>query len=599
MGGKHRKRNHGSQSRFGDRAYDAEKDESLPTGWDIDTYNRLSGNEKSGYKGTGAEVAYEDSRAMQRYERERAGDIKERQMYFARRRQREINALKSRHEYVTGNPEPGAYTIEARDDFVDPDGLQVNQNGRYVFNDQGNLKYLEPLAPFFIHRPDDPTPDAQPNRAQRRAGKTQAKERYSHMTRSWGDLYSLRSNWAVDFDMPTAPPRSTSSLGWKHFETLPKPDRIDVRIRPDGDYDVTYTWAKSRISRSKLQHALNGNISFFECKACAREFTIKGKSRDARCMRCKNMATFVGTKLVEKTGPKGGRAGKTQKLISDSEKRTDAEAAGARDATREKTEEKLELTVTTPEGHLIDMPPDGDKPPEDDTTEHTPDQEVEETPFQMPESLYMQHSSRHGSNNTLYAMCFVKMMAGLVGFSLYKLQWKKAALVCLFCLFLPFFKKTQPYLRFDLIGLHDEEGFPDMRPDYMSHTKFKHQGRKATYSVTATNSCHVQGNRRLEGFRNLWDKLLGNSADKGSIVVDVEVFSQVCPSIKMVPEQHALDRVDNSISRLATVNCDRRNTKPFLDNTLTLLKAYHWHHVQVKLAIGYFSPYELIAPTRR
>jgi DNA-directed RNA polymerase subunit RPC12/RpoP len=554
----------------------------------MDTYNRIAYDDK--YKGTAREVGYEQSKAMQRYEREMEENRVAELAFLARQRQRQIRKLKKTMEYVHDNPQPGQYTIVDRPEFADPLGYQANGNGYYLFNKQGSLSKREPLAPFYVHKPLKQAVFTEPSRAQRRQGITEIKPRYNHLLEDFGNIYSKHGSWAVDFDMSRPPPVSEGSLGYKHFESLPRPDNINVRMEPSSDLTVTYTWLKSRIELNKLKHALNGNISFFRCDPCGREFAIKGMSKTARCERCKNSAIFV--KAVERKkieGPKGGRGGGKATMIRASEQRSFAEAAGASDAAKAKDAEKREVTTTTPEGHVVDVPTPGEVTP------------PPETEYSMPSTLFLHNTNRRFAYNWIViALIFLCLTVG-VALTVVEHYLTAAIPGCMALALIPVVRKTLPYLRFQLEQLLEPEDIPDMRPDYMGHSKMKHQGRKACYSVVQTTYCHTtEGvDAPLAHYRSFFDYITGQTRRSQMIVVDVEVFSQIAPSVRMVPEQHAIDRIDNSISRLATVNVDRRNSTPYLDSTLTLLKAYHWHHVQVKITNGYFSPYELTVPTRR
>ena len=254
MAPNHRRRFRGSAPKHKSREY-GEDDESLPTGWDVNLYSREIGSSK----GTGREVAYENSKAMMRFEKDQSDKEQEIRHYVARKLQREINRLKSEYSYVSENPQSGQYTILSRPGFVDPEGLQANENGLYLFNNGRNLIRLAPKLPFHVSRPQDTARFDQPNRAQRRAGIVAVKERYEHLNVDHGPIYSSHGNWMVDFEMPGDPPTSDGPLGWKHFTSLPKPDLIEVSLLPSSDRRVTYTWSKSRISRNKLEHSLHGN----------------------------------------------------------------------------------------------------------------------------------------------------------------------------------------------------------------------------------------------------------------------------------------------------------------------------------------------------
>jgi hypothetical protein len=153
----------------------------------------------------------------------------------------------------------------------------------------------------------------------------------------------------------------------------------------------------------------------------------------------------------------------------------------------------------------------------------------------------------------------------------------------------------------------DERSMPDMRPDYMSHTKLKHGTVRGSVRVVRSLSCHIKGHSEDTTpvglvnwfFFYLAVAIYGNvTLTEDFLPIDMEVFNQIKSSIVMTPSKTSTDRIDNSISRLSSVNLNRRSNDPIYSNTCIFLKAYHWHHVAIKESVGYFSPYELSPTTR-
>lgn len=398
-----------------------------------------------------------------------------------------------------------------------------------------------------------------------------------------------------------------------HFTSVPKPDTAEL-VRVGGGPDdnvITYTWDLGKIKKNRLMHALNGNISYvwfitskernrlqhakngnpttFECKNCNRTFHVMGKKTGSKCMACGNKATVVSFKPTNKSPnqPKGGKAAGKQKAIAASVQRTAQEDQGDADAMVAKDAEKREQTTTTPEGHVIDIPDEG----------HVVD--VPETEFEMPTTLFQQDRARSSINYWAVFMALSFLSLTLVMILVLDAYLTAGFTGLITLMIAPLCKKTLQYLRFELVHMDEPEKNADMRPDFMGHTKMKHQGRKARYRVSRTNECHTTRGARFVWLWNLADYVSGNSRPIETLVVDAEVFSQISPSVQFCPEQFAVNRIENSITRLATVNINRRSSTTILDNTMTLLKAYHWHHTEKKIENGYFSPYELTAPTRR
>jgi hypothetical protein len=313
-------------------------------------------------------------------------------------------------------------------------------------------------------------------------------------------------------------------------------------------------------------HALNGNISFFKCNACNREWAVKGMDKRCKCAKCKNPAVFIRQEAAKKKAdaPKGGRGGKVATLVEKSTKEGEQRLAGGADAVMEKDAEKREQTIVTSEGHVIDKPEPEEEPP------------LPDTPYRMPSHLYMENvSGKHTPSRPLWNMLGLGFIPALYD-------------AC-------FEHTIFRYTRFQLVELKPEVPIPDMRPDYMFHSKMKHSGRKAVYRATQLSSLepsHVSWLARLAAY------VFGYRATTELLEVDAEIFSQVAPSVRFEPAKHAIDRIENSVSRLATVNVDRHDSYPYIDSTKTLLKAYHWHHTYAKIKRGYFSPYELTGSTR-
>lgn len=301
-------------------------------------------------------------------------------------------------------------------------------------------------------------------------------------------------------------------------------------------------------------------------------------------------ASEPSNKKVEKTAEKAGRSGKKKQLIEQSLNNTKSQEQGNADARKEKDAEKREKTTLSPEGRVIDVEPH--------VTIQMPD-----TAFQLPNVLFMQDAPRPWFpwttviGATLHILVLVCAVMTIYYITEWNMSWPAWGALC--SALLGITRLRTAYIRFELERVEDEANHKDMRPDYLTHSSQKHRGRIAVYRASRAGSCHVnKGNFVRRFFTRYYDTHLAKRLSK--LTVDVEIFSQVAPSIQFVPTDFSISRITNSVSRLATVNFDRHNLKdPLLDQTLTLLKAYHWHHTAVKIENGYFSPYELTVPTRQ
>jgi len=411
-------------------------------------------------------------------------------------------------------------------------------------------------------------------------------------------------------------------------------------------------WAKTRKTMNREQHSLNGNVMKFHCKTCERDIHVKGQVKSIRCNKCKT--TLEGGELIkkvedEKRGPKGGRGGNRLALAKASEMRTAAEAAGARDA-----EKEMQRPQPGPQGpvNAAGTAPGGGPPADPDGGDDEEDEEEDPTPMHLPHKLYMEVKPITRLNRGMWwkavglqvavsAVCLrsvytsvwrgaqavvttiaecvrgevapeaaMEAMKEWAPITLRAIGWRVGRMSLFPCLLAGAFAAGEllrrhamwheKFMRFDLVNLNPVVYMKDMRPDYMSHSKLTYSAHGAVYTVTGTETCHVEKPGDRHPLRRFMIHFFPRDERARDMDVDAELFSHVAPAIKFVAEKHAIDRIENSVARLAVVNVDRHEHRTtVIDNTLTLLKAYHWHHTETKLDWSLFSPYELPGSARR
>ncbi len=531
---------------------DHEESDSLPSSWSVlDEYETADIEREREHKREHALVSLKPTRAERRDRRvaeERARDIL---AYEARLMQRRINKSKRSRTYVNAEPKDGEYTIRER---------KVNGEliGYYEFD--SNRWTLTPLAPFRVRKPSV---------SKRHFARPHPPDFY---------VSDGKDDITVTFEAFDRPPLSKRGKPL-YYDSVPVPNSMSISVSPSADLLITYTWSKTRIDKNKLMHALNGNISIFKCLTCDRVFHTKGLSKKAFCTDCHKQAEHIKS-YEANAGSRGARGDKKTDQIAAPQAGTSSEAKGERDAERKKETSESKKDESKPEHHVVDIP---------------------ETDHILPPRLYMKNTCAQPPYP--YFTMFSLLTILLLTTTLVIFSEVTVIIIDAFCVIMMAAVQAryqmltaERYLCFEFIELQDPDNIKDMRPDYMDHSKMKHRGRKALYRVKSSYSCH------LDVVSTFYSKALDHVASWANprdLTVDVEIFSQIAPSVRFVADKFAIDRIDNSINRLATVNVDRHNYEPIIDNTLTLLKAYHWHYTVVKQTAGFFSPYELTAPTRQ
>jgi hypothetical protein len=327
----------------------------------------------------------------------------------------------------------------------------------------------------------------------------------------------------------------------------------------------------------------------YNCASCQRSWNKKGEGKKPeKCLSC--------NKIVSATGPADGnkttqpRQKKNDDLINKSLREETSKMLGEADALKEKMDDSPAVNIPPP-------------------------------PYERSAVYFMLSPNtreRPRYKNILRCLIFAFTICVYGFFCPVYCKWAwndgEYTLTNHFiavCVCLVLVKKhtyhSQNFLRFTLVESTEILEMNDMRPDSMGHTKMKHNSCLGVVKVDRVADCHIRDHpmntvptQLVKKFIFLVCQLvLGHYMYSGeSLTVDMEVFSQILPSLVMTPAKTSVDRIDNHISRLSSVNVNRRDSTPVLSNTCIYLKAYHWHHVALKEDIGYFSPYELILPIR-
>jgi hypothetical protein len=436
----------------------------------------------------------------------------------------------------------------------------------------------------------------------------------------------------------------TSAVKVKRFK-VPKPDIMFGPVMNGQKFEYTYMWFKSRLDKNKLQHALNGNtadVTFyrrtfeksgqplngryhtdqvvvsppsrsdpphdlmrdgdvesnpgfeFVCK-CGHSFILGGASNKAKCMKCKAMLHAKGGAA---SAAHPTRQNKNADLIEKSLSDTRAKMAGDADA-------RIEAQEAAPE--KVEPPP----PYENDAKYYLL------SPLALPRPRFVLIDEMVYYAVVLLVFCYAAACVVYYSNQINRVMDAVLYDICVKCLCFGLFRycyaqvaacgvRHMNFIEFTLYATN-ELSMPDMRPDFMAHTKLKHGPVQGSVRIQRTSSCHIRGHREDTNPRGLlaWIRyytaclIFGNvGVATAHMYIDVEVFNQIKPSIPMIPSKTVTDRIDNHISRLSSVNCNRRSNVPVFSNTSIVLKAYHWHYVAIKEDAGYFSPYELTLPTR-
>jgi len=359
----------------------------------------------------------------------------------------------------------------------------------------------------------------------------------------------------------------------------------------------------------KPKSQLNGgNGVQYHCKHCSRNFVLKTPKAKVTCMQCNKTATLVkvasgvGKKKIE---TKGTRAAKKADAIATSVEKTDQEAKGIADAVKEV--EKVAREDASDRANNPDDSPVGEADAPDSAPNPT-EETLPETAFQMPKVLYLPRFFKPTGLQlwlnraadlvlpvsitvvllTIWSLLFMTQLIEGLDFLRFPTYCAHVCsiLVLLFTLVGRYLYVRETFIRFSFIRMEDVKRMPDMRPDSMKHTSLGHEGRRALYASDLVAARDPDARAiNLDAYPNL--------------VVDAELFSQIAPTVRMDPNSHAVSRIDNSTFRLSSVNYDRHDSEPIMDQTRTLLKAYHWTITEEKKILGYFSPYELTAPARQ